>query len=846
MLRFCLRLPALALLTLPLACKPAADGDDEIGQDASDTGGETVETSDTSGEDQYRATIRRTSHGIPHITADDFGSLGFGQGYAFTQDKGCYLADQVVKVRSQRARYFGAGEGFEHVYSDFAYLQLHVVDLAETQLPVQSEQIQAIVRGYAAGFNAALAAGEIGGDCDGQDWVTALTPTDLFAYYIDLGLLASSRQAISAIGSAQPPNGGAPAPAPLGESAGSQQHASTFNSYRGRLGSNGWGIGSDISASGRGMVMGNPHFPWEGELQLWESHLRIPGEFEVYGVGLLGVPGVLIGFNDAVAWTHTVSDGHRLTLYQITSPPGEPTKYYYDGEIRDMVSEDFTIAVKQGDGTLEQQTRTMWRTHYGPMAALEPFYWTDAFALSARDANIDNFVLLEQFLGMNAATSLEEFQQVHTDVAGVPWVNTMAASADGRAWYMDSTPTPNLSQAALDAWEIRKESGFTKALADQDIWLLETGARDEWQDDPGARSPGLIAPANLPELERTDYIFNANDSYWMTNPEQLLTGYSPLHGFAETGRSLRTRMNALTLQEIDAGMGFAGADGKLDLDELTAAALSNRGYTGEILRDQVIARCEGVGVWDVDGMMVDIAEACDAIAGWDGLLNLDSAGAVIWREWIGDYDYEVTFDGGGAVRSRVRCHGSGQHSEYLGPGDQRKRSRARCSRLCRVAPGSGRDRCRCHARRDAVCPQGRSRHSGHRGKPRRGGHESDGVRPTAQRSDPADSAGHGALRADVADRRGLPRQLRDQLHHGHAVHRRGPGGSGDPDLLGVGRGRLAVVQRSDRDVLGQAVAADAVDRGRYFGRPQLDRGRGQRERIARANWIRPRRASTER
>lgn len=646
MLRFCLRLPALALLTLPLACKPAADGDDEIGQDASDTGGETVETSDTSGEDQYRATIRRTSHGIPHITADDFGSLGFGQGYAFTQDKGCYLADQVVKVRSQRARYFGAGEGFEHVYSDFAYLQLHVVDLAETQLPVQSEQIQAIVRGYAAGFNAALAAGEIGGDCDGQDWVTALTPTDLFAYYIDLGLLASSRQAISAIGSAQPPNGGAPAPAPLGESAGSQQHASTFNSYRGRLGSNGWGIGSDISASGRGMVMGNPHFPWEGELQLWESHLRIPGEFEVYGVGLLGVPGVLIGFNDAVAWTHTVSDGHRLTLYQITSPPGEPTKYYYDGEIRDMVSEDFTIAVKQGDGTLEQQTRTMWRTHYGPMAALEPFYWTDAFALSARDANIDNFVLLEQFLGMNAATSLEEFQQVHTDVAGVPWVNTMAASADGRAWYMDSTPTPNLSQAALDAWEIRKESGFTKALADQDIWLLETGARDEWQDDPGARSPGLIAPANLPELERTDYIFNANDSYWMTNPEQLLTGYSPLHGFAETGRSLRTRMNALTLQEIDAGMGFAGADGKLDLDELTAAALSNRGYTGEILRDQVIARCEGVGVWDVDGMMVDIAEACDAIAGWDGLLNLDSAGAVIWREWIGDYDYEVTFDGG--------------------------------------------------------------------------------------------------------------------------------------------------------------------------------------------------------
>ena len=33
-----------------------------------------------SGNDAYRATIRRTSHGIPHIVASDLGSLGFGEG----------------------------------------------------------------------------------------------------------------------------------------------------------------------------------------------------------------------------------------------------------------------------------------------------------------------------------------------------------------------------------------------------------------------------------------------------------------------------------------------------------------------------------------------------------------------------------------------------------------------------------------------------------------------------------------------------------------------------------------------------------------------------------------------
>ncbi|PRQ07083.1 penicillin acylase family protein [Enhygromyxa salina] len=638
MLRLSRRLPcALALLLLPLACSDDAPAD----------AGETAETGtgETSSDDaRYAANIRRTTHGVAHVTADNWGSLAFGQAYAFTEDKGCLLADQIIKVRSERARWFGAGEANVNIYTDFAYLQLHVYELAQQQFPELDETVQDGILGYAAGYNQALAEGKIGGDCDGQAWVpTELDHIDLFAYYIDLGLLASSRQAITAVGSAQPPGGAAPAdPAP---------HFSTLTSHRGELGSNGWAFGSDVTASGRGMVMGNPHFPWEGELQLWESHLRIPGEFEVYGVGLLGVPGVLIGFNEHVAWTHTVSDGHRLTLYQITSPPGEPTKYYYDGEVRDMLAEQFTIDVMEDDGTITQETRTMWRTHYGPMAALEPFYWTSALALSYRDANIDNFVLIEQFLRMNMSTSLGEFQQVHTEVAGIPWVNTMAASADGRAWYMDSTPTPNLSQAAIDAWTERKVSGFTKALADQDIWLLDgSDSRDEWQADPGARSPGLIAPANMPQLERSDFVFNANDSHWLSNPLAPLTGYSPLHGFEGTARSMRTRMNARTLLDLldpDAGYGFAGADGKLDLDELTTAALANGGYTAQLLRDDLVARCTGVDLWDIGGgEVVDIAEACDLLATWDGKLDLDSVGAVIWREVLGDFDAAAFKDAG--------------------------------------------------------------------------------------------------------------------------------------------------------------------------------------------------------
>ncbi|RKZ99648.1 MAG: hypothetical protein DRQ47_10695, partial [Gammaproteobacteria bacterium] len=41
---------------------------------------------------QYKATIVRTSYGIPHITADDFANLGFGEGYAAAEDHVCNIA----------------------------------------------------------------------------------------------------------------------------------------------------------------------------------------------------------------------------------------------------------------------------------------------------------------------------------------------------------------------------------------------------------------------------------------------------------------------------------------------------------------------------------------------------------------------------------------------------------------------------------------------------------------------------------------------------------------------------------------------------------------------------------
>ncbi len=60
-----------------------------------------------------RATIRFTEHGIPHITAKDFGSLGFGSGYAAAEASICNLADTVVTARGQRSRWFGPNKRYD-------------------------------------------------------------------------------------------------------------------------------------------------------------------------------------------------------------------------------------------------------------------------------------------------------------------------------------------------------------------------------------------------------------------------------------------------------------------------------------------------------------------------------------------------------------------------------------------------------------------------------------------------------------------------------------------------------------------------------------------------------------
>ncbi len=98
------------------------------------------------------------------------------------------------------------------------------------------------------------------------------------------------------------------------------------------LGSNAYGVGSAGTRGGRSVLLGNPHFPWQGSERWYELHLTIPGKLDAIGAALQGAPVVNIGFNRHVAFSHTVSTARRFTPYELELEAGDPSSYLVDGQ----------------------------------------------------------------------------------------------------------------------------------------------------------------------------------------------------------------------------------------------------------------------------------------------------------------------------------------------------------------------------------------------------------------------------------------------------------------------------------------------------------------------------------
>ncbi|HCD55927.1 MAG TPA: peptidase S45, partial [Halieaceae bacterium] len=570
---------------------------------------------------RYDVEIIRSSFGVPHITAGDFASLGYGEGYAAAEDHICNIGHSLLTARGELARYLGAGADKANVASDAVVAALGIQSQAVAALSRQGSDNRAWLRGYADGYNRYLAEHpeqRVGSWCDGAAWLQPIADTDLMARMV---LVAQTVPRMAdALMAAQPP--GQTPMAAHGVSDRRLARAADAASLQG-MGSNAWAFGKERTANGRGLLLGNPHYPWYGDNRFWEKHLTIPGQLDVYGGHLLGAPGVAIGFNRNVAWSHTVSASQRLVFYKLELVPGKPTVYRYDGEERAMREVSVSVPVAQVDGSLQVQEHTLYFSHYGPVLTLPGMPWTASAAFTVRDANADNSHLLAQWRDMNLATSMDSFIDAHRRWNAMPWVNTIAASADGRAVYLDNSTVGRLSDEAIALWRQQLiDDPLTADIYEKKGFVLLNGSdsRHEWVQDGAAPLAGTEPFERRPLLERADYVFNANDSYWLTNASAPLTGYSPLYGSEASARSLRTRMNVQLIEE-----------GEFTIERIQSLLFENESLAALLLVPPLLQACEGA---------VDLADACAALRGFNGRFDLDSKGAVLFREWLAAYAYE--------------------------------------------------------------------------------------------------------------------------------------------------------------------------------------------------------------
>jgi acyl-homoserine-lactone acylase len=582
------------------------------------------------------AELTRTSYGVLHVRANDFTSLGFGFAYAYAQDNLCMLADSFLTLRGERSRYFGGdalptstnGEYSvvidyldEHNFSlrnedsDFFFKAYLDPARLRTGYESGSAETAALLAGYVAGYNRYLRdhVTDRPAACRGAAWVKPIKVEDVYLLIAEKALHASGQlfpKQILAAAQDEQRNVAA-----IGLSLPSRA-SNGFGSNG--LGSNAIALGADASLDGKAMLMANPHYPWFSTDRFYQVHLTIPGVYDVMGASLGGIPIIIIGFNKDVAWTHTVTKAAHFTTFRLQLDAADPTgaTYLVDGVPARMSQRTVEVQSLQPDGTLRTRRRIFRDTPLGmPMTVANVPLGTGGM-LVLGDPNRYNTRLIDQWIAMGKADSALALQAALGRTMGLPWVNTVAADRHGNAVFADYSVVPHVT--------LEK---FASGCLLIPPLLTFDGSRHacHWGQDAGA-PPGIFGSGNAPALVRRDYVSNSNDGYWLTNSRQLLTGpgsgYSPIYGPVGVPQHLRTRLGFVQLD------GLLAERGRLVIDDLEALLFSNRVHAAELVLPDLLSGCRGTSDQT-------LAAACTALEQWDGKVNLDSRGAILFREfWL--------------------------------------------------------------------------------------------------------------------------------------------------------------------------------------------------------------------
>ncbi len=370
------------------------------------------------------------------------------------------------------------------------------------------------------------------------------------------------------------------------------------------IGSNSWAVSGDLTDTGMPLLANDPHLGAQMPSIWYEVGLHCAPKTEecgldVVGFSFAGVPGVVIGHNDRIAWGFTNVGPDVMDLYIEKINPENENQYEFQGEWRDMqiVTEKIQVA---GGETVEHTVRL---THHGPIITAD--YGLETFAEDAGIEVPEHYALAVSWTALeptcvfcsiwkfNQAQGWDDFRLAAQEFV-VPAQNLLYADVEGNIGYQmpGNIPIRVAGHNGMDA-----VPGWTGEY--------------EWQ--------GFIPFDELPFAFNppSGYIATANNAVVGTDYPYLIT-YQWSYGY----RAQRV-VNMLE-----------SAPGPIDF----AYIQQMQGDNLELMSEELLPVLMSIPLEDPA-----LEEARGLLSGWDGQMDMDSAPAALyitfWRNLL-----ELTFN----------------------------------------------------------------------------------------------------------------------------------------------------------------------------------------------------------
>ncbi len=535
-----------------------------------------------------QAEILWDRYGVPHIFAADRESMFYADGWAQAQAQGNLLLMLYGESRGRAAEYWGAS----HLELD-RWVQLNgVPERAQTWYAAQDATFRKYLDAFARGINEYAQAHP---DTIAPEYRTVLPVSGV-------DVIGHSLRAVHYMYMASTER--------------MQREVNAYIKSRGQsrrilpeepqlaAGSNTWAIGPPHSASGKSMLIVNPHLAWGDTFYRYmEMHLVGPG-YDLYGAPQIGFPTPVVGFNQRAGWSRTVNTIDTVDFFALKERDGQ---YEFDGTLRNFEREAKILKIKQADGSLKEERLEIRRAMQGPVV-----YDQNGIVIAMRVAGLDRPKMLEQWFRMGEATNLEQFKDA-LRLMSVPMWNANYADADGHIMMV------------FDGLVAKRKTG------DRDYWagvVPGDTSKTMWTD--------YLSFDELPQSIDPPSGFHQNTNeppWWMTLPPLDPSKYPAYVSPPKMGNTLFRTKRSLHM---------ITAEPKISYETLVADKLSTRVELADAVLPDLLKAAES-------SSDAHIKQAAAVLAQWDHETNVASRGAVLFKIFADKY-----FGTNGDIDARLR------------------------------------------------------------------------------------------------------------------------------------------------------------------------------------------------